>query len=90
MTLPLIYALSQTSTSKKRYIINLIKNHNEDSAKVEEVIHFVRNSGGLEYATEKMLSYQKEAFDILGNNFPDNKYKEGLKQLVKYTTERNK
>lgn len=90
MTLPLIYALSQTSTSKKRYIINLIKNHNEDSAKVEEVIHFVRNSGGLEYATEKMLSYQKEAFDILGSNFPDNKYKEGLKQLVKYTTERNK
>jgi len=89
MTLPLIYALNQTSTSKKRYIINLIKNHNEDSTKVKEVIEFVKNSGGLNYATEKMLNYQKEAFDIL-EEFPNNEYKEGLKQLVKFTTERNK
>lgn len=89
MTLPLIYALNQTSTSQKRYIINLIRNHNEDTAKVEEVIQFVRNSGGLKYATEKMLEYQKEAFDIL-EEFPNSQYKEGLKQLVKFTTERNK
>lgn len=89
MTLPLIYALSQTTSAEKRHIINLIKNHNEDSNKVEEVIQFVRNSGGLHYATEKMLEYQQEAFDIL-EKFPDNKYKSGLKQLVKFTTERKK
>lgn len=89
MTLPLIYALSQTSASKKRYIINLVKNHNENSDKVAEVIHFVRSSGGIDYAAEKMLQYQKEAFDIL-NEFPDSVYKQGLTQLVKFTTERNK
>lgn len=89
MTLPLIYALSQTTSAEKRHIINLIKNHNEDSNKVEEVIQFVRNSGGLHYATDKMLEYQQEAFDIL-EKFPDNKYKSGLKQLVKFTTERKK
>ena len=89
MTLPLIYALGQTSTSKKRYIINLVKNHNENSEKVAEVIEFVRSSGGLDYAAEKMFQYQKEAFDIL-SEFPDSVYKEGLIQLVKFTTERNK
>ncbi len=89
MTLPLIYALNQTTTSQKRYIINLIKNHNEDNSKVKEVIEFVRNSGGLEYATKQMLKYQQEAFDIL-EEFPNNEYREGLKQLVKFTTERNK
>lgn len=89
MTLPLIYALNQTTSSEKRYIVNLVKNHNEDSSKVEEVIQFVRNSGGLNYATEKMLQYQQEAFDIL-EEFPDNKYKEGLQQLVKFTTERKR
>jgi len=36
-----------------------------------------------------MLHFQQEAFDIL-EEFPDNQYKEGLKQLVKFTTERNK
>lgn len=89
MTLPLIYALNNTSTSNKRQIINLIKNHNEDQAKVKEVIQFVRNSGGLAYATEKMMQYQQEAFEIL-DAFPNNSYKKGLRQLVRFTTERNK
>lgn len=89
MTLPLIYALSNTSITEKRRIINLVKNHNEDNEKVEEVIQFVRSSGGLEYATERMMQFQQEAFDILAK-FPDNVYKEGLKQLVTFTTERKK
>lgn len=89
MTLPLIYALNQTSTKEKRYIINLVKNHNENPDKVTEVINFVRSSGGLNYATEKMLQFQKEAFEIL-EDFPNNEYKKGLQELVKYTTERNK
>ena len=89
MTLPLIHALSQTTTSKKRYMINLVKNHNENPDKVKEVIEFVRNSGGLKYATERMIQFQQEAFDIL-NEFPDSPYREGLFQLVKFTTERNK
>jgi len=89
MTLPLIYALGKTTTSQKRHIINLIKNHNEDTIKVAEVIQFVRESGGLDYATEKMLHYQQEAFNLLAE-FPDNQYKEGLKQLVRFTTERKK
>lgn len=89
MTLPLIYALSKTTNSNKRHIINLIKNHNEDPKKVEEVIQFVRGSGGMNYATEQMLAYQKDAFQIL-EEFPDNQYKEGLKKLVKFTTERKK
>ncbi|GGH21970.1 polyprenyl synthetase family protein [Sphingobacterium alkalisoli] len=89
MTLPLIYALSKTTSTEKRRIINLVKNHNDDSKKIEEVIHFVRSSGGLEYATQKMLAYQQEAFQILAQ-FPDSIYKTGLQQLVKFTTERKK
>lgn len=89
MTLPLIYALNETTTSQKRHIIKLVKNHNEDPEKVAEVIQFVRNSGGLDYATQKMLQYQQEAFDIL-TEFPDNEYKTGLQELVRFTTERNK
>ncbi|MEH6304507.1 polyprenyl synthetase family protein [Olivibacter sp. CPCC 100613] len=89
LTLPLIYALNNTSKEKKRSIINLVKNHNEDQKKVMEVIDFVRNSGGLDYAKEKMLSYQAEAFGIL-ETFPKSEYKTGLEQLVRFTTERNK
>lgn len=89
ITLPLIYALQQVKKSEKRYIINLVKNHNEDSQKVREVIAFVKANGGMEYATLKMQAYQQEAFDILAR-FPINDYRNGLEQLVRYTTERNK
>ncbi|WDF68236.1 polyprenyl synthetase family protein [Sphingobacterium oryzagri] len=89
MTLPLIYALKNTSTTEKRRIINLVRNHSENKEKVAEVIAFVRTSGGMDYAREMMLRYQQEAFDILAT-FPDNAYRVALEQLVRFTTERTK
>jgi octaprenyl-diphosphate synthase len=89
ITLPLIYALSHTTTSEKRRIINLVKNHNEDPEKVNQIINFVHQTGGLEYAENEMQKYQQEAFEIL-NTFPAGEARTGLEQLVRYTTERNK
>ncbi|PCH68562.1 MAG: polyprenyl synthetase [Bacteroidetes bacterium] len=89
LTLPLIYALSNASFLDKRKIINIIKNHNEDSARVKEVIEFVLKSGGIEYAQEAMYKHQDEAFSIL-NTFPDSETRTCLEQLVRFTTERKK
>lgn len=88
MTLPLIHALNKAERSKKREIVNIIKNHNTDDKKVKEVIAFVKSSGGMEYATEKMNEYQAKAFVVL-DRFQDSIYKNSLRELVKYTTERN-
>ncbi len=90
MTLPLIYALNTVVKSERRKIINLVKNHNEDSEKVAEVIEFVKTNGGMEYATERMMQYQQEAFDILATIPNGGEYKTGLEQLVRFTTERKK
>ncbi|MDO8992814.1 polyprenyl synthetase family protein [Daejeonella sp.] len=89
ITLPLIYALNKASSSEKRRIINLVKNHNEESDKVSEVIDFVRNSGGLDYARSRMDAYQQEAFTIL-NELPEHESRDSLQQLVRFTTERKK
>jgi len=89
MTLPLIYALSKSAKAEKHRIINLVKNHNEDAQKVQEVIHFVRNSGGLAYAELQMLRYQEEAFEIL-KTFPEHEARTALEQLVRFTTDRKK
>jgi octaprenyl-diphosphate synthase len=89
ITLPLIYALNQTNTTEKRRMINLVKNHNEESAKIAEIIAFVKNTGGLQYAQSQMKIYQDEAFAIL-DTFPDSESRRSLEQLVRYTTERNK
>ena len=89
MTLPLIYALNKTSKSERRRIIQIIKNHSENSEKVQEVIKFVLGSGGIDYATQKMIEYRDRAIEIL-HTFPDNSARQSLEELVMYTTERVK
>lgn len=89
ITLPLIYALNKATRSEKRRIINLVKNHNEEADKISEIIEFVRSSGGMDYATQQMEVYQKEAFEIL-NDLPAHSSRDALEQLVRFTTERKK
>ena len=89
MTLPLIYALQHASSKDKKFIINTVKRHNNQPNKVAEVIRYVNKSGGLEYASEKMIAYQKKALDVLAD-FPDCDAKNSLKALVQYVIERKK
>jgi octaprenyl-diphosphate synthase len=89
VTLPLIYSLANTTDAEKKRIINLVKNHNDDPAKIAQIIKFVNETGGLQYAETQMKKYQDEAFAIL-NTFPDSDSHRGLEQLVRFTTERNK
>ena len=89
MTLPLIYALNNAGFLEKRRIINIVKNESENPKKVNEVIAFVKNSGGIEYATESMNQYVVEARSLL-DSFPESPYRQSLYQLVQYTIERSK
>jgi len=87
MTLPLIYALSKSSWLEKRRIISIIRNKSEDSAKVKEVIEYVKKSGGIEYAKGVMQQYYQKAISIL-DEMPDSNYKTSLADLVRFTIDR--
>lgn len=89
MTLPLIHVLNIVSKKEKKWLINSIKNHNKDKKRVNEVIAFVKNNGGLEYAVTKMKGFQTEALQIL-QQFPDSEYKASLELMVNYVIERKK
>ncbi|MDT8394201.1 MAG: polyprenyl synthetase family protein [Bacteroidales bacterium] len=89
MTLPLIYLLNNSAMAQKRRIINVIKNHNTDPEKVSDLIREVNESGGIEYATKKMIAFRDEAFSIL-NTFNESPARQSMADLVTYTTERNK
>jgi octaprenyl-diphosphate synthase len=87
MTLPLIYALSQSDWLAKRKIINIIKNESGKPLKVDFVIDYVKKSGGIAYANQKMGDYVNEAIEIL-REFPESDYRKSLENLVYYTIER--
>ncbi|NOY47734.1 MAG: polyprenyl synthetase family protein [Chlorobi bacterium] len=89
MTLPLIYVLNNCTRKDKKWLINSIKNHNKDKKRVKEVIGFVKDNGGLEYAITKMKDFQVEALQIL-QHYPESEYKNSLELMVNYVIERKK
>tara|TARA_R110001583_G_scaffold21194_4_gene80612 strand:+ start:2493 stop:3395 length:903 start_codon:yes stop_codon:yes gene_type:complete len=89
MTLPLIYALNNCTKKEKNWVINSVKNHNKDKQRVKEVISFVKEKGGLDYAVTKMLAYRDEALSIL-SSYPESDYKSALELMVNYVVDRKK
>jgi len=89
MTLPLIYVLSKCDIKTKKELINIIKNHNEDSKYVKRAIQIVIDNGGIEYAQNKMNILKEEALQCL-TSIPESDSKNAIIGLVEYTTQRIK
>ena len=89
MTLPLIYALNNSTKKEKRWMISVVKNHNENQKKVTELIEKVKASGGIEYTKKKMYEIREEAIQMI-NQYPESTSRQSLIDLILYTTEREK
>lgn len=87
LTLPLIYTLNNIDAAERRKIIYIVKNENKNPEKIKYVLQKVIETGGIEYATKKMIQYRDEALAIL-YEFPESDIRKGLEELVRYTTDR--
>ena len=87
MTLPLIYALNHAPDKQRKWLINSVKNHNKDRQRVREVIEYVKESGGLQYAEEKMMEFRDLAMDVL-KDYPRSQYRQALELMVTYVVDR--
>jgi octaprenyl-diphosphate synthase len=87
MTLPLIHALQNVDSTLKRKMIYIVKNNGTDRRKVDEVIAYVQQYGGIKYAEEKMALYKSEAIDTL-HSFPDSPARRAMEELVNYVIDR--
>jgi len=87
ITLPLIHSLNIAEKSKSSKIIKLIKN-GDNKANVKEVIEFVKQSKGIEYAYGVASTYSANAKKCL-KIFPDSESKLALEALVDFVIDRN-
>ena len=87
MTLPVIYALKQSSSSEVATIKKMISDSEKKSTNVKKVIEFVVAKGGIDYATKKMNHFLSEAIAIL-KTYPDSVYRNSLEQLLAFTIAR--
>lgn len=87
MTLPLIHTLKTANEKDRKYYFETIKRYNNNPKRVKELIEFVKNSGGLEYAITVMKDFQQKAKDIL-NEFPESEARKSLHSMLDYVIER--
>lgn len=89
MTLPLIYALQNSSAAIQKELRYIIKNEYDVSSRVQRAIQLVWESGGVQYAQKRMESLAAQALEILAT-YPDSTAKASLIGLVSYTMNREK
>lgn len=89
MTLPLIYLLNNSKNSVKKKIIRTIKRHSTDKVAVDKIVEQVKESGGLAYASEKMMEFKNKALEML-REYPENEARLALEKVIEYTIDRKK
>lgn len=89
MTLPLIYLLNQSSATRKRKIINIVKRHNTNREKVDWLMNEVVELGGIKYASEKMEEFKAKALGML-TEYPESRYRASLEKIIEFTINRKK
>ncbi len=89
MTLPLIYALSVSDASTRRYIKRIIKKESHKKSKQKEVIEFVHKQGGIDYANDRMRDYVSQAKQDL-SELGNSQTRKVLINLIDYVIEREK
>jgi len=86
ITLPLIYSLDQVSNGQASAIRKIIRNGNKKE-NVKQVIEFVREHKGIDYAIETAIGYSDKAREAL-KVLPDSQTRLALESLVDFVIER--
>lgn len=87
LTLPLIYALRNSSAKDSDHIIKIIRKGG-NSLNIKDVIEFVKQNGGIDYAEKVSKEFAQKAIDNL-SVFENSEIRAALESLVLFVVERN-
>jgi octaprenyl-diphosphate synthase len=87
LTLPLIYAINNSSRKLSRKLLHILGKRNKDQSAIDFVMNAVNDIGGIRYTHAKMLDYRDEALKVL-SEFPESDPRKALEELVRYITDR--
>ncbi len=88
VTLPLIYALQNGGNSYRDHLVKMYKNGFNDD-EFEDVVKFVRDAGGIEYADNQAKKYSELAKEAVAD-INDLDYKDNLIKLADFAAARDK
>ena len=83
----LIHVINKVSPKDRNWILNTLKKHNKNKLRVKQLISFVKEKGGVEYAEKVMLNYKSKALNMI-LEFPKNDFRKSLEFMLDYVVER--
>lgn len=89
VTLPFIKALENASFMETIRIRHLMRKRKKSKREVDEIVNFVHEKGGMQYARSIMNDYADKAFDQL-STLPESKERKSFEDLIKFIIERKK
>ena len=89
ITLPLLGALNNVSGQKQAEVRGMVRDIVGRPELRDDIVSFVKENGGLEYAKARLEEYVNEAVHAL-DILPDSREKECLVELARYTAIRDK
>ena len=89
ISLPLLGALNNVSGQKQAEVRGIVKDIVGRPELRDDIVSFVKENGGLEYAKARLEGYVNEAVHAL-DILPDSREKECLVELARYTAIRDK
>lgn len=89
LTLPVIYALNTTQDKAAKEIAIRVKNGEATTDEIALLIEFVKQHGGIAYATKTMYAYREKALSLLAS-MPETDVKIALAAYLNYVVEREK
>ena len=88
LTLPLIYALNSAGNERMFSLAQKVKRGEVVQEEIDELVHFTRLNGGIDYAAEVMNDFACKAKSILAT-FPESDVRDSLMLYVDYVIQRN-
>ena len=88
ITLPLLYALKQSSKQEAKQVLKIIKG-GAKGRDVEYVVDFVHQNGGIDYAEKRAHDFGNQARESL-SSFPESDSKKSLGAFIDFVMEREK
>lgn len=89
LTLPVIYALNTTQDKAAKELAIKVKNGEATADEIALLIEFVKQHGGIEYATKTMYAYREKALSLL-SSMPETDVRIALAAYLDYVVEREK
>ena len=87
ITMPLLGAFANAGSQKEVYVRTLVADIVSHPENRDEIVTFVKENGGLEYAVSRLNSYVEAAVRAL-DMFPESEAKDSLIELAHFTADR--